>query len=71
MLWRGPFHSVDGVRIMERLEMERQQAISGIRDKIRRVYEQIKRGETVDARDVLAGIKAMSKAAREGTKKSK
>jgi len=56
---------------MERLEMERQQAISGVREKIRRGYEQIKRGETVDARDVLAEIRAMSKAARKGATKSK
>ena len=61
----------EGLRIMERLEMERQQAISEAGEKIRHGYEQIKRGETVDARDVLAEIKAMSKAARKGAKKQK
>jgi antitoxin ParD1/3/4 len=61
----------EGLRIMEQLELERQQALVGVREKIRNGYEQIKRAETVDARDVLAEIKALSKAARKGAKKSK
>jgi predicted transcriptional regulator len=56
---------------MERMKMEQRQAISETGEKIRRGYEEIKRGETVDARDVLAEIRAMSKAARKGAKKSK
>jgi hypothetical protein len=51
--------------------MARRRTISGVREKIRQGYEQIRRGETIDARDVLAEIKAMRKAARKGGKKLK
>jgi antitoxin ParD1/3/4 len=59
----------EGLRLMERYERERRQALAGLREKIRAGYEQVRREETVDADDVLAEIEGLSKAARNAAKK--
>lgn len=59
----------ESLRLMEQVERERQHALSDVREKIRIGYEQVRRGETVDPDEVLAEIKAMSKAARKSAKK--
>lgn len=59
----------DSLRIMEQHELERKQAIVDLNEKIRSGYEQIKRGETVDADEVFDEISELSAAARKRPKR--
>jgi antitoxin ParD1/3/4 len=60
----------ESLRIMEQQEQERREALSGVREKIRIGYRQIRGGETVDPDELFTEIRSISKAARKAAKKS-
>jgi antitoxin ParD1/3/4 len=61
----------ESLRLMEQHEQDRQRTLAGVREKIRAGYEQLQRGETVDPDDVLAELRAMSKAARKPARRGR
>jgi len=61
----------ESLRLMEQQERERRETLTKMRVQIRSGYDQIKRGETVAADEVLNEIKAMSRLARKAAGQGK
>lgn len=61
----------EGLRLLEEREQEQKAALSEVRRQIRVGYEQIRKGQTLDADEVLAEIQALSKQRRNANRKSR